>query len=128
MAMRIAKAAGLAAILMAAPAVAQSGWSMIGYRDVGPEADHDTITVRVEEQHQQLMFCTERHAIRIIDGIVHYRDGRSQNVRVRTRLEADRCGRSIDLSGRNKDVATMDFTYEVASLAGAQARVQLYAR
>lgn len=126
--MRMAKAAGLAAILMAAPAAAQSGWSMIGQRDVGPEADHDTITVRVEEQHQQLMFCTERHAIRLLDGVIHYRDGRTQNVRVRTRLEADRCGRSIELAGRNKDVASMDFTYEVASLGGAQARVQLYAR
>lgn len=126
--MRLARAAGLAAVLMAAPAVAQSGWSMIGQRDVGPEADHDTINVRVEEQHQQLMFCTERHAIRILDGVIHYRDGRTQNVRVRARLEADRCGRSIELSGRNKDVAGMDFTYEAASLGGAQARVQLYAR
>jgi hypothetical protein len=123
--MRISKAAGLADP-DSGPAVAQSGWSMIGQRDVDPEGRrHNQCRV---EQHQRLMFCTERHAIRLLDGVIHYRDGRTQNVRVRTRLEADRCGRSIELSGRNKDVASMDITYEVASLAGAQARVQLYAR
>ena len=127
--MRFASMAAAAAmILMATQALAQSGWSMIGQREVGPDADHDTINVPREEQHNQLMFCTEGHGIRLLDGTIHYRDGRAQAVRVRATLASDHCGRAIELSGRNKDVASMDFSFEVASLGGTRSKVQLYAR
>jgi hypothetical protein len=115
-------------LLAAAPAAAQSGWSMIGQREVSAEADRDTIDVPVQEQHRQLMFCTERHLVHLLDADIRYRDGRTQHVRVRSRIAADGCGRTINLNGRNRDVASMDFTYEAASLAGQRALIQLYAR
>ena len=124
----VTAAAAAGSLFIAAQAMAQTGWGMIGQREVGADVDHDTITIAREEQHSQLMFCTEGHGIRILDATVYYRDGRAQPIHVRSMVGADRCGRPIELSGRNKDVASLDFNFETASLGGARTKVQLFAR
>jgi len=126
---RAAAMAALGSLAAAVPALAQdSGWGMIGQRQVGIDVDHDSIPARAGEQYRQLMLCVERAPIQVLDVTVRYRNGANQSVRMRSRIADGRCSRGIDLRGREREVASVDFTYQTASLGGQRALVQLFAR
>ncbi len=127
--MAVPKAAVLAAIAMvvAAPAAAQSGWTGVGGRRVGGDAGRGTITVRWQAQFREIMFCVEGRAVRLLDADIRFRDGRSQNVRIRSRIPDGGCSR-VSAVGRNRDIATVDIAYDPASLEGGRVDVDLFAR
>ena len=113
----------------AAPALAQDrGWGMIGQRQVSGGVDHDTIPARGGEQYRQIMFCVEDAPIRFRAVTIRFQGGTSQQMTLRDRIAAGRCGAAITLRGRDRDVAGIDIAYEAASLGGATAKVQAYAR
>jgi len=122
-------AMGFLAAAAAAPALAQDrGWGMIGQREVSGGVDHDTIPARGGEQYRQIMFCVEDAPIRFRAVTIRFQGGTFQQATLRDRIAAGRCGGAITLRGRDRDVAGVDITYEAASLGGATARVQAYAR
>lgn len=127
--MAFPRAAAAAAIVLAlaAPALAQSGWTAVGGRAVSGEAGRDTIAVRWQPQFREIMFCVEGRAVRLLDGTVRYRDGRSQSVRVRARIADGACSRMANV-GRNRDIATVDIAYDPASLEGGRTEVEVFAR
>jgi hypothetical protein len=126
-----ARTAGLAALVMlaavtAAPAAAQTGMGLIGERVVDG-ADRDTIAARGGEPYREIMFCVENAPIAFQEVIVRYRSGASQNVRLRQRIAAGRCSRVVGLSGRDRDIQAVEFSYAPAP-GGARPTVQVYAR
>ena len=127
--MTVRLAAAAAALLIAAPiAAAETGWTGIGHREVNDSVDRDTIRARGGHMYRQIMLCVERAPVRLYELVVRYRNGGSQNVRIRALVPAGRCSRNIDLRGRNRDIEAVDFTYEAASLGRQRARVELFGR
>ena len=126
--MKGARSAVLAAlILLAAPAAAQTGMGLIGERAVDG-ADRDTVPARGGEQYREIMICVENAPVAFQEVVVRFRSGATQNVRLRQRIAAGRCSRVVGLSGRDRDIQAVDFTYAPAAGGGARPTVQLYAR
>jgi hypothetical protein len=121
-------AAALAALAIAAPAASQSGWTKLGQREVNDSVERDTIRARGGTQWRQMMICAEQAPVRFLDVTVRYRNGGTQDVRLRSLIRAGSCTRDINLRGRERDIEAVDFTYEAASLGRARARVDLFAR
>ncbi len=122
-------ATGILAAAATAPALAQDrGWGMIGQRQVSGGADRDTIPARGGEQYRQIMFCVEDAPVRFRAVTVRFQGGTSQQMTLRDRIAAGRCGGAINLRGRDRVVAGVDIAYEAASLGGGTAKVQAYAR
>ena len=125
-------ALAVAAIMAAVPAVAQTGWTELGQREVSDRIDRDTIQTagpgRWQAMYSQIALCTERAPVRFYDVVVRFRNGRSQNVPVQSLVRAGDCSRRFDLRGRDRNIAAVDFTYEAASLGRRTGRVRLFAR
>ena len=120
-------AVGLAAA--AVPAVGQGGWVRLGEREVSDRAERDTIGAPGGRRYRQVRLCVDRHAVRIYDMDVRFRNGGNQDAAVRAVIPAGGCTRDIALRGRGgRDIASVAFTYEAASLGRERAHVRLYAR
>ena len=114
---------------MAAPAIAQGGWTMVGQRDVTDRIDRDTITVEGRRRFTQVKLCVDRHAVRIRDFDVRFRNGGNQEVSVRDVVAAGACTRDIALAGNGgRDIVNVAFSYEAASLGRERAHIRLLAR
>lgn len=129
--MRKAGTAMLAAMAMlsgTAPALAQQGMGLIGQRAVDG-ADRDSIPARGGEQYREIMICVENAPVAFQDVTVRFRNGGTQNIRLRQRIAAGRCSRVVSLSGRDRDIQAVDFSYApAAGGGGTRPTVQLYAR
>lgn len=127
--MRKLMLATVLAAAMAAPAIAQGGWTMVGQREVSDRVDRDTISVEGRRQFTQIKLCVDRHAVRIHDFDVRFRNGGNQDVSVRDVVAAGSCTRDVALSGRGgRDIVNVAFTYEAASLGRERAHIRLLAR
>lgn len=124
---RMALAAALLSI--ASSGAAQSGWTGIGRGEISGDSGRGAVAGRETQGFRdEFMVCVDGHAIRLLDGELQYRDGRTQAFRIRTLMDAGDCGRPVSLRGGNRDIASFDFTYDPDSLEGAAAIVELYAR
>jgi len=117
-----------AAMMAAMPVLAQSGWTHIGQAVAGAGTRSATIAARGDPRYRQAMVCVEGHAIRLTDTILHYEDGRIQTMQLRARIPEGGCSRMSDLGGRNRLIQTAEVGYDPATLQGARATVQLFAR
>ena len=124
---KLGAAAAIAALLTAIPAAAQSGWTRLGGRDVSDSVDRDSISARDRGEFRQIMICVEDAPVRFYDVVIRFRNGGTQDVRLRTLLRAGACTRDIALRGR-RNIEAVDFTYEAASLGRGRATVGLFAR
>ena len=120
--------AAAAASLLAVPAAAQVGWTELGSREVSDRVDRDTIPVRGGQMYSQIALCAMEAPVRFYDGKVRYRSGRVQDIPVRALVRRGDCTRRLDLRGRDRDIAVVNFTFEAASLGRRNARVRLFAR
>lgn len=124
---RTAVLAALVALAAAAPALAQTGMGLIGHRVVDG-ADRDSIPARGSAQYREIMICVENAPVAFQEVVVRFRNGGTQNIRLRQRIAAGRCSRVVGLSGRDRDIQAVDFTYAPAAGGGTRPTVQLYAR
>ena len=124
---RTALAAAL--LSLASGAAAQTGWTGIGRGEIIGDSGRGAIAGRETQGFRnEIMICVESHALHILDAEIRYRDGRTQALRIRARMDAGDCGRPIALRGGNRDIASLDVAYEPASLGGARAIVEVFAR
>lgn len=111
-----------------------SQWELIGSQQVSFRTERDTIYARGNDRHRQLMVCVYNRPVRMLDMDVRFRNGRSQDVSLRSVIGAGQCTRAIDLNGRNRDIRSVSFTYKtVGGLRQIgrfpqQATVRVYAR
>jgi hypothetical protein len=115
------------ALIVAAPAAAQMNWVQLGSREVSDRAERDLIPTQGGQIYNQIRLCVDRAPVRFGDVAVRYRNGASQNMSVHDLIERGRCTAPLDLRGRNRDIESVSFTYEAASLGRRTARVRLLA-
>lgn len=127
--MSVRKGAALAAMmLIATPALAQSGWRGIGRAQADPGAGSVTITARDDGSYREYMICLEGGPARLLEAQVHYRDNRVQTNRIRARVADGACSRASAVGGRDRTIATIDLGYDPASLQGSRPRIDLFVR
>jgi hypothetical protein len=128
--MRMTKpiATAAAAVLLATPGLAQPDWTMLGKREVNDRVDRDVISVPGSRRFGQVRLCAYDHAVRIYDVDVRFRNGGNQDVKVRALLQPGSCTRNIALKGPRRNISSVSFSYEAASLGRSKAHVRLFGR
>jgi hypothetical protein len=122
------KAAALAALVAAsAPAIAQSGWARVGGSTAEAGAATTSMIPTLEPRYREIMFCVDGHLIRLNDATIHFEGGTQQTVRVRARVADGGCSR-MSMIGSRRTIERVEIGYDPATLAGVNARVELYAR
>ncbi len=119
-----------ALLAVATPAAAQrGGWRLLGEREVSDRVDRDVIAVRGDRRFNQIRICVGRNRIRIYDLDVRFRNGGNQDVNLRAVIPAGGCSRNIALQGRGgRDITTVAFTYEAASIGRERSHVRVFGR
>jgi len=120
-----------AALLTAGAALAgkQAGWERLGERHVTDRIDHDEITVTsAKGDFKALRIRVKGHAVQIHDMKVHFANGRTQDVSLRTVIPAGGESRVIDLEGTDRVIRRVTFVYDAQTLGGRQATVVLFGR
>jgi hypothetical protein len=124
----VAIALGVTLILIPVVAEAQDGWRLLGQKVVTDRVDRDVITVPGGKRDTQIRFCVQRRAVRLYDVNIRFANGGYQDVPVQALIAAGKCSRIVDLRYRDRNIATVNFTYEAKSLGHGQAEVRLYAK
>jgi hypothetical protein len=89
-----------------------SRWVFLGQASVDGRVDRDRIYVgRGRGRFQRLQFRVDRAPIEFHRVVVHYANGRSEDVDVRWRIPAGGQTRAIDLRGDNRAIDSVEFFY-----------------
>ena len=122
------KAAAIAVLAAGSvPALAQSGWAQVGQSTVSASTDKATMNPTLDPRYRELMFCVDGSVVRLNDATIHFEGGTQQTIRVRARVTNGGCSRMFMLSSRHP-IQRVEVAYDPATLGGATAHVQLYAR
>lgn len=89
----------------------QPGWRLLAFKTVGAGTDRDIVRVNANRVWRQVQLCSINAPIHLTDFRVNYRNGRSEDVRVRSRIGAGTCTRAIDLRGGNRRITSINLTY-----------------
>lgn len=94
------------------PGPGQGGsWRLLAFKTVGAGTDRDIIRVNANRVWRQVQLCSINAPIQMLDFRVNYRNGRSEDVRVRSRIGAGTCTRAIDLRGGNRRITSINLVY-----------------
>lgn len=108
-------------------AQAQGDWQFLGQREVTDRADHDQITVtRAEGDFESVRLEVRRAPVDFHRVVVHYANGTSQEVDLRSTIPAGGQSRAIDLSGDERFIRSVEFWYDAHTARGRRAIVRLY--
>jgi hypothetical protein len=121
-------AAAFLAVAACATPTPASAWTQIGARDVRDRTDRDTIVVEGPRQFERIKLCVYRNPVHFLDVDVRFANGGHQDVSVRQRVNPGQCTRNIDLTGDDRNIATISMLYEETSWRrGAHATVRVFA-
>lgn len=112
------------------PAQAQAGdWELLGERSVNFGTDHDTIRVTAAEgSFSKIKLRVLRRGIELVDLKVFYRNGRVQDVSVRSFIAAGGETRIIDLVGTERFIKKVEFVYRSRGRGRGRAVVRLFGK
>jgi len=107
--------------------LAQRGWDYLGEANVDGQIDHDNIRVTAAEgRFRAIRMRVENAPIRFDRVVIHYGDGDSQPIMIRTRIGAGGETRAIDLPGNRRVIQSVEFWYERASGSPRKPKVRLF--
>ena len=87
-------------------------WTYLGQANVNGRVDRDTISVgRGRGRFQRIQIRVDRAPIEFYRVVVHYANGRSEEVDVRQRIPAGGQTRAIDLRGDERAIDSVEFFY-----------------
>jgi Protein of unknown function (DUF2541) len=103
-------------------------WTYLGQANVDGRVDRDRISVgRGRGRFQRIQIRVDRAPIEFHRVIVHYANGRSEEVNVRQRIPAGGQTRAIDLRGDDRNIDSVEFFYARGGWRyGRTPRVRLY--
>jgi len=103
-------------------------WVYLGQSNVDGRVDRDRISVgRGRGRFQRIQIRVDRAPIEFHRVIVHYANGRSEEVNVRQRIPAGGQTRAIDLRGDDRNIDSVEFFYARGGWRyGRSPRVRLY--
>jgi hypothetical protein len=103
-------------------------WTYLGQANVDGRVDRDRISVgRGRGRFQRIQIRVERAPIEFQRVIVHYANGRSEEVNIRQRIPSGGQTRAIDLRGDDRNIDSVEFFYSRGGWRyGRAPRVRLY--
>jgi len=103
-------------------------WTYLGHANVDGRSDHDRISVGTwRGRFQRIQIRVERAPIEFHRVVVHYANGRSEEVEIRRRIPSGGQTRAIDLRGDDRNIDSVEFLYARGGWRyGRTPRVRLY--
>src|SRR5262245_64198050 len=103
-------------------------WVFLGHSQVDGWADHDRIHVgRERGRFQRVQIRVDRAPIEFQRVVVHYANGRSEDLTIRQRIPAGGQTRAIDLRGDDRAIDSVEFFYARGRWGyGREPRVRVY--
>jgi len=87
-------------------------WVLLGQSQVDGRADHDKIYVGPGRgRFQRVQIRVDRAPIEFQRVVVHYANGRSEELNIRQRIPAGGQTRAIDLRGDERNIDSVEFFY-----------------
>jgi hypothetical protein len=121
---------GILLLLFSATAVtnAQEGvWVYLGQSNVDGARDHDNIMVtRSRGAFRAIQIKVEKSAIEFDHVIVHFGNGSSDPIQIRSVIPAGQQTRVIDLPGQRRFIRSVEFYYARANFNGIKPKVRLF--
>jgi len=112
----------------AAASYAQPGrWEYLGEANVDGAVDHDNIRVTGSRgEFRAIQIRVEKAPIEFDRVVVHYGDGQSEPIHIRSRIPAGGQTRAIDLPGNRRIIQSVEFWYARASGRPRKPKVRLF--
>jgi hypothetical protein len=108
---------------------AQPGWVYLGEANVDGAVDHDRIVVTgARGQFTAIQIRVERAAVEFEHVVVHFGNGSSDPIPIRSRIPAGGQTRVIDLPGNRRVIESVEFWYSRASRSPQKPKVRLFGR
>ena len=122
------RAIGFAVLLLSCSAVALAQrWAYLGEANVDGAADHDNIVVTGSRgAFRAILIRVQKAPIEFDRVVVHYGDGDSEPIHIRSRIPAGGQTRVIDLPGNRRIIRSVEFWYARASRSPRRPRVRLF--
>jgi hypothetical protein len=122
------RAFGFAVLLLSSSAVAHAQrWTYLGEANVDGAADHDNIVVSGSRgAFRAIQIKVQRAPIEFDRVVVHYGDGDSEPIHIRSRIPAGGQTRVIDLPGNRRLIRSVEFWYARASRSSRRPKVRLF--
>ena len=118
---------GAAAASFAAPRPG-GRWHKLGSRTVTDKVDHDVIIVGAKRgQWQAIKILVKKRPVQFRSVVVHFANGKEQEVELAKVIPAGASSRIIDLNGGKRTITKVEFLYDAQSL-GAKAVVTVLGR
>jgi hypothetical protein len=124
--MRTRWIAAAAALAAAAPAAAGTGWTSVGSAKLDGSGAA-TAKLRWDGRFKEVLVCADGAAVKLGGATVRYRDGSTKAWKVRSRLAGGACLPEL-MVPRGREIESIDFAYDPASLGGATSKITLAAR
>lgn len=108
-------------------AQAQGPWVYLGEANVDGQVDHDNIKVGSSQgSFRAIRMRVDIAPIRFDRVIVHYGNGNSVPISIRSKINAGGQTRVIDLPGDQRIIESVEFFYERASGSPSKPKVRLF--
>ena len=122
------RAIGFAVLLLSSSAVANAQrWTYLGEANVDGAADHDNIVVTGSRgAFRAIQIKVQRAPIEFDRVVVHYGDGDSEPIHIRSKIPAGGQTRVIDLPGNRRIIRSVEFWYARASRSPRRPKVRLF--
>jgi len=122
------RAVGFLVLLLGCSAVALAQrWQYLGEANVDGAVDHDNIVVSGSRgEFRAIQIKVQRAPIEFDRVVVHYRDGDSEPIQIRSRIPAGGQTRVIDLPGNRRVIRSVEFWYGRASRSPRKPKVRLF--
>jgi hypothetical protein len=122
------RAVGFAVLLFSCSAVALAQrWEYLGEANVDGAVDHDNIVVSgARGAFRAILIKVQKAPIEFDRVVVHYGDGDSEPIHIRSRIPAGGQTRAIDLPGKERIIKSVEFWYARASGSPRKPKVRLF--
>jgi len=111
---------------LASTALAQK-WEYLGEANVDGGVDHDRIVVTAAKgEYRAIEIRVEKGAIKFDHVVVHFGNGSSDPIAIRSRIPAGGKTRVIDLPGNRRVIDSVEFWYERGNWASEKPKVRLW--
>ena len=122
------RAVGFLVLLLGCSAVALAQrWQYLGEANVDGAVDHDNIVVSGSRgEFRAIQIKVQREPIEFDRVVVHYGDGDSEPIQIRSRIPAGGQTRVIDLPGNRRIIRSVEFWYARASRSPRKPKVRLF--
>jgi hypothetical protein len=126
--MKAIRAVGFAVLLFSCSAVALAQrWEYLGEANVDGAQDHDNIVVTGSRgTFRAIQIRVQKAPIEFDRVVVHYGDGDSEPIHIRSRIPAGGQTRVIDLPGNRRIIRSVEFWYARASRSRRRPKVRLF--